>query len=418
MPAANIPIANPSFEIDIPVCVPAISTCSTDDMITSWTGSQLTNANFGVYIPGTESYPGGVPNGVNVAYLQELGNTETISQTLAAKLQANDTYTLTFYVGLRKDFMALPPALGCYGFNVTLLAGGHILNSFLTANGGSDCSFLTLGSFTKLSFTYSSGANPVGLGAPLQIVLTAQGTGTVTEPAEFDFDEITLTDSSPQSYYFSQLVAGGGYQTTLTYLNYTQQAITCVTNFYSDNGSPLFIPFSAGSVAARTDVLQPGQSIHDQSLANLSGSVNEGWAQATCSAPLQASMLFRYYQAGSPVGEANVAAETAPTNAFVTFAQTATGVAYANPSTTQSATVTLTVLSAAGATLGSATVTLGPLSHGSANLGQLLGLPSFSGMVEITSSIPIVSMSLDAEVFPVFSSLPPGDLPASTTLVP
>jgi hypothetical protein len=38
--------------------------------------------------------------------------------------------------------------------------------------------------------------------------------------------------------------------------------------------------------------------------------------------------------------------------------------------------------------------------------------------MELTSTIPIISLSLNAEVFPVFSSLPPGDLPSSTTLVP
>jgi hypothetical protein len=128
--------------------------------------------------------------------------------------------------------------------------------------------------------------------------------------------------------------------------------------------------------------------------------------------------MHRFYNpSGVPVGEAGVNAETAPTTEFVTFAQTATGVAYANPSTTQSATITLIVHSTAGALLGSHVIILGPLAHGAANVGPLLGLESFSGFIEITSSIPIISLSLNAEVFPVFSSLPPGDLPSSTPLV-
>jgi hypothetical protein len=40
-----------------------------------------------------------------------------------------------------------------------------------------------------------------------------------------------------------------------------------------------------------------------------------------------------------------------------------------------------------------------------------------SGFVKITSTLPIISLSLNAEVYPVFSSLPPGDLPSSTPLV-
>ena len=58
------------------------------------------------------------------------------------------------------------------------------------------------------------------------------------------------------------------------------------------------------------------------------------------------------------------------------------------------------------------------MAHGSANVGPLLGLASFTGFVKITSTIPIISLSLNAEAFPVFSSLPPGDLPSSTVMVP
>lgn len=68
-------------------------------------------------------------------------------------------------------------------------------------------------------------------------------------------------------------------------------------------------------------------------------------------------------------------------------------------------------------TVYSQVITLGPLARGSTNLGPLLGLANFTGMVEITSTIPIISLSLNFEAFPVFSSLPPGDLPSSTTLV-
>jgi hypothetical protein len=220
-----------------------------------------------------------------------------------------------------------------------------------------------------------------------------------------------------QSYYFPQLAFSGGYQTTLTYVNYSPQTVTCLTNFYADSGSPLLMPFSEGTISSRTDTLQPGQIIHDQTVADLSAPVAQGWAQATCNGPVQANVLYRYYQSGRPIGEAGVNAETAPTTKFVTFAQTRTGVAYANPSTSESATITLTVISSAGARLGSTNIQLGPLAHGAANLGALLSLQSFTGFVEITSTIPIISLSLNAEVFPVFSSLPPGDLPSSTTLV-
>ena len=223
--------------------------------------------------------------------------------------------------------------------------------------------------------------------------------------------------ASAQTYYFSDLAFSGGYQTTLTYINYSPQTVTCVTSFYSDAGTPLSIPFSGGTVSTRTDTLQPGQSIHDQTISNSTPPYVEGWAMASCTGPVEASLLYRLYQGGVPVGEASVNAETSATTEFATFAQTVTGVAYGNPSTTQSASVTIAVYSTAGTKLGGTVLTLGPLAHGAANLGPLLGLSSFSGFVKITSTIPIISLSINAEAFPVFSSLPPGDLPSGTSLV-
>jgi hypothetical protein len=226
-----------------------------------------------------------------------------------------------------------------------------------------------------------------------------------------------LAPAPSHTYYFSQLAVGGGWQTTLTYINYSPQAVTCTTNFYSDSGSPLSVPFNQGIISTRTDVLPPGGSVHDQTIASVAGASTEGWTQSSCTGAIEASLLYRYYANGVAASEAGVNAETAPTTKFATFAQTATGVAYANPSTTLTAVVTLEVYSSAGAPLGSTVVTLGPLAHGSANLGPLLGLNSFTGFVKITSTNPIISLSLNAEAFPVISSLPPGDLPASTTLV-
>jgi hypothetical protein len=286
--------------------------------------------------------------------------------TAVVGVVANGTLLLT--TGISSDAQNVP-----FSYTVTLSAGGTVVFS----------------------------AGPAGGGLYLNIGLSVAITGPLVAQVP---------------YYFSQLAVGGGWQTTLTLINYSPQEVTCVTNFYSDIGGPLSISFSQGSISTRTDTLQAGQSIHDQTTGS-PPAVMQGWAQATCTGPVEASVLYRLYQAGVAVGEASVNAETAPTTVFATFAQTATGVAYANPSTTQSANITLTVYNASGTRLGSQMVTLGPLAHGSANLGPLLGIASFTGFVKITSTLPIISLSLNAEAFPVFSSLPPGDLPGSTTLV-
>jgi hypothetical protein len=225
--------------------------------------------------------------------------------------------------------------------------------------------------------------------------------------------ELAAADTVPASnYYFSHLAVAGGFQTTLTYINYSQQPVTCTTSFFGDSGAPLSIPFGQGLISSRADVLPPGASIHDQTTADLGAPVTQGWAEGSCTGPVEAGLLYRLYQSGTPVGEASVNAETAPASKFVTFAQTATGVAYANPSATQSATVTFTALSAAGAQVGTTSIVLGPMGHSSANISDLMGPSSFTGSLAIASTVPIVSLSLNAEAFPVFSSLPPGDLPA------
>ena len=43
----------------------------------------------------------------------------------------------------------------------------------------------------------------------------------------------------------------------------------------------------------------------------------------------------------------------------------------------------------------------------------LFGLSSFAGSVEVTSTEPIVTLSLNFEAAPVFSSLPPGEVDAA-----
>ena len=73
-------------------------------------------------------------------------------------------------------------------------------------------------------------------------------------------DGIVSLTSAPlfPTYYFPHLAAGGGWQTTFTYVNVSSQAVTCDTSFFADDGSPLRIAFTGGSVSTRTDTLNAG----------------------------------------------------------------------------------------------------------------------------------------------------------------
>ena len=226
-------------------------------------------------------------------------------------------------------------------------------------------------------------------------------------------------ESEGPTYYFPHLAVGAGWQTTLTYINYSPEEVTCRTEFLSDHGTPLMVSFpSLGPDVRRTDVLPPGGSVHEETDVGLSAALAAGWARAMCSGPVKASLLFRQYDsAGVPVAEAGVNATTVPAKRFVTFAERAagqpgTGVAYANPSDT-AAVVTFTARDETGRMLPSINQTLMPEGHGAQNMAGLFARSSFAGSLEITSSEPIVSLSLNAEAPPIFSSLPPGEPDAS-----
>ncbi len=241
---------------------------------------------------------------------------------------------------------------------------------------------------------------------------SAAGTGDWSESGEGKTKTLLTGD---RIYYFPHLAVGAGWQTTITLINHSPEEVTCRTDFLSDQGTPLMVSFpSLGSVGSRTDVLLPGGSVHEEANVELSAPLVSGWAMAACSGPVKASLLFRQYDSdGVPVAEAGVNATTVPASRFVTFAEQAedqagTGVAYANPSSSQ-ALITFTAEDAAGQKLASEDLTVSPGGHGAQNMASLFGLPSFSGSLEVTSTAPIVSLSLNAEAAPIFSSLPPGE---------
>ena len=231
--------------------------------------------------------------------------------------------------------------------------------------------------------------------------------------------ELDAAAQGSTTYYFPHLAVGAGWQTTITYINYSPQEVSCQTEFLSDHGSPLLVSFAGrGMDISRSDVLPPGGSVHEETNVELSAPRVAGWARATCSGPVKASLLYRRFEAGVPTGEAGVNATTVPATRFVTFAEQGegkhgTGVAYANPSDTTTAFVTFMVRDAAGQMLASIDRTLLPNGHDAENMAPLFGLPSFTGWLEVTSTAPIVSLSLNNEADPVFSSLPPGEVDAA-----
>ena len=250
--------------------------------------------------------------------------------------------------------------------------------------------------------------------------------------------ELDAPAQGSTTYYFPHLAVGGEWQTTLTYINVSAQTVTCDTSFFESTGSqpdtgvPLLIPFEGGPAASsRNDVLPPAGSIHVETNVELSAPLPlaSGWARATCSGPVKASLLYRQFKEGVPVAEAGVNAATTLTSKFVTFAEwgggeaAGTGIALASPSVFPIASFTYAAFNTEGQQVVSSGTFVFLQGHTAFNLGPELaaefaakGITSFQGSIHIVSTVPVISLSLNFEADPVFSSLPPGDLDPSTVL--
>ena len=161
--ATSIPIVNPGFEADV---LPPGGILNT---ISGWLATS--GGGDGVFHPTAAQYPSGVPEGVNIAYVNLSGN--FVRQVLAEALQANTSYRLEVAVGRRMDEAFA-------GYRVQLLAGGVLLaedNSSLTP---------APGQFLVSTVNYTAGASDPQLGRPLEIALRSPG-------VQANFDDVRLT---------------------------------------------------------------------------------------------------------------------------------------------------------------------------------------------------------------------------------
>jgi hypothetical protein len=155
-------------------------------------------SSLGVLNPaGTALYPGGAPQGRNVAlvflwpyapHLADAGKPAGIQQTLAANLQANTQYTLTLQIG---NIAVEPPPPyvafdlnGFPGYRIELLAGGVLLAA------DNDTLDPAEGTFALSTTTFVTGAAHPQLGQALTIRLI--NLNTPNSGIEVNFDDVRL----------------------------------------------------------------------------------------------------------------------------------------------------------------------------------------------------------------------------------
>jgi hypothetical protein len=160
--ASSIAISDPSFESPVVTTFGSLSG-------TGWTSTGGTPI---VDRPGTNQF-NSIPDGSQVAILDDFNSTGTLSQTLTTNLAANTLYTLTFFVG---NDILIPSD----GYTAALTAGGVTLASDNSAVSP------TAGNFLQDTITFSSGATPAQLGQALGITFSDVGFQAVA------FDNVQL----------------------------------------------------------------------------------------------------------------------------------------------------------------------------------------------------------------------------------
>ena len=181
----NITVINPSFEMTstpLPLAFSCGTGCSYNDgPIPGWT---LAGGEQGSFQPSSTYFTLPLPDGSIVAY----SNGGTISQTLAASLTPDTTYTLSVDVGRRFD-------ANVNNYTLALYVDGTLLESLTASNG-----LIQPGTFLDQSLNYTSGAVPPT--GNLEIVLSAVG------PQQVDFDNVRLTASTVPEPSSLSLLAG------------------------------------------------------------------------------------------------------------------------------------------------------------------------------------------------------------------
>jgi hypothetical protein len=171
----------------------------------------------------------------------------------------------------------------------------------------------------------------------------------------------------------AQVADGASWKTIITLVNVDTGVGAYVIDFYSDNGSPMTLPTTAGTASSIAGALPVGGSVVIES-AGTAADLAQGWALVTTTNKIAGNAIFRQRVADRPDFEASlpIVDYIDDSDCLLPFDHitSATGVAIANPDSFLTITVTVLFRDEQGNQFYSDTITLGPLMHTAFSLSE------------------------------------------------
>jgi len=199
------------------------------------------------------------------------------------------------------------------------------------------------------------------------------------------------TSGSPTTGSIAQIVSAGGWDTTLTLVNFSPTPVGTTLNFFDQSGNPLSLPFTfpQGGMTAMTESTIIGSiNGHGLLLVDTTGlptqPVNVGWSLLQANSSVSGYAVFtntpNNWQAAVPLDTLNASSYLL---AFDNTAALNTGLALANLSQ-QAANVNVIIRNDSGTTIGTETINVPAQGHTSFTLSSVYPITAgIRGTIEL-----------------------------------
>jgi hypothetical protein len=189
----------------------------------------------------------------------------------------------------------------------------------------------------------------------------------------------------------SRIADGQGWKSTIILVNTDTVAAAYTVNFWNEAGAAYSPPLATGATSGTIPV---GGSAIIQTADTDPKNLTEGWAQVTSSQSIGGTAIFRLDSSGQEAAVPLLTSGGASLQIPYQVGNGLTlGVALANPSATQSASITEVTRDQFGNQLSSRTLTLPAHSHVAFNPPALNGLTG-SGVVEYDANVSIYALGI------------------------